>query len=194
MFEFAYAECKAHSRLGVSAALMRKYRKSHLDEDKDWSLVKSEGRQIVAYSEEGLVKVMEWLSDKKTAVRAHSPLLDDDEEYQAILDAADIRSVKRSDISTMPAGDLPAQEVMPQLKLVVEKKPKNRRILLCHIEEGDIGLYGSALAEAGVPPGLQRVRVKDSAKFVRGMVLPCEHQQLDLWDYTGRHPRWKGKI
>lgn len=53
----------------------------------------------------------------------------------------------------------------------------NKRLLLCLDEKGQE----------------QRVRVRNNENFVPGMVIPCLHQEGDLWTLNGRLPKRKGK-
>ena len=39
----------------------------------------------------------------------------------------------------------------------------------------------------------QRIRVRDSKNFIKGMKAPCRHIKEDLWELTKRCPRWRGR-
>lgn len=69
-------------------------------------------------------------------------------------------------------------------ELVVYRRVTNARLLEAH--------------RAGADPNdrsqVVRVQVRDSANFTKGMLLPVRLVQLpDLFEFTGRLPRWLGK-
>lgn len=39
----------------------------------------------------------------------------------------------------------------------------------------------------------QRIKVKSSQNFIKGMIAPCRHIKENLWELTKRCPRWRGR-
>jgi len=109
-----------------------------------------------------------WLKDS-TGVRYS--------EYgvKRLMDIAEISGEK------MPPHDEPAEPLEPpeEADLLVTRFYTNPQIL-------------GAVRAVGEP--VQRVRVKTTKNFRRGMKIPCTHLQADLWILTGRCPRWPGKF
>lgn len=63
--------------------------------------------------------------------------------------------------------------------------------------QGVVTTFWSNPRIVGIRVGDQagRLRVKDAAKFVKGMKVPVRLEQApDLWVLTCRQPRWKGKF
>ncbi len=84
---------------------------------------------------------------------------------------------------------------MPAVRMVVVKKPRNKKIMLCRVHDDDLLHYAAAMQSRGIPSGLQRVRVRNHEKFIPHMVIgDCEHEQADLWNYRGKHPRYRGRL
>lgn len=188
MSDFVYAECRAFEAIGVSASAMRKVRKEILDSD-DWSMVPWNGRCVVAYTRGGMNRVVDALVERSATVRPP------DGEFERILSVSRIEFEECSEKKT--AGDLAGIVIwkMPLMKMVVVKKTKNPRIMLCRIHKDDLAQFSEALSRRGVPDGLQRVKVKSHDKFVPGMeVEDCAHEQTDLWVFTGKLPRYRGRF
>lgn len=188
MGEFIYAECRAHEALGVSGSAMRKMRKELLEQDVDWGIVPWNGRTIVAYKAEGLKRVVDALMNRSTNVRPQ------DAEFERIMSACSIIV----DAEKKDAADgCRSVEVwrMPVVRMVVVKKPRNPKIMLCRVHEEDLTRLAAAMQIRSIPDGLQRVRVHDSDKFIQRMVIgDCEHDQADLWNYRGKLPRYRGRL
>jgi len=186
--EFVYAECRAHEALGVSGAMLRKVRKELLEQDVDWGMVPWNGRTIVAYGADGLRRVVSALTERSAKVRAQEA------EFERILTACTI--LEEPPQKTAPGGSC-AIELwrMPPVRMVVVKKPRNPKIMLCRVLAADLLHYAAAMESRGIPPGLQRVRVRNHGKFIPHMVIgDCEHEQADLWNYMGKLPRYRGRL
>lgn len=166
MSEYVYAESRSGVPLGVSVGLLRKLRGEVLEENVDWGWGRVKGRSCVLYSESGLRKLVEALP------------------VSAELDA-EVLAACRVELDVVKEDALLEEDdvregVVREVEMKVEEKPRNRRLLMCRLEGVD---------------GLQRVRVRDSKRFVRGMVIgPCAHMTGDLWTYTGRMPRFRGRM
>ncbi len=188
MSEFVYAECRAHEALGVSGSAMRKVRKDVLDQDRDWSLVPWNGRTVVAYTKDGLSRAIDALTERTAKERPQAA------EFDRILISCTI--IDDPQQKTAPDGSR-AIEVwrMPMVRMVVVKKPRNPKIMLCRVHEDDLHRLAAAMESRGIPAGLQRVRVRDHEKFIPHMLIgDCEHEQADLWNYRGKLPRYRGRL
>lgn len=77
-------------------------------------------------------------------------------------------------VESPPSPPLPLMADVT-VRLVYEK---NRRLLQGELEDGT----------------RVRVKVRDNVNFVKGMVIPCIHQTLDLWTLNGRLPQRRGRL
>lgn len=185
--EFIHTEADLSKQLGLSREDVRAARAEQLDHGTDWQHV----RGAVRYTAGAWAKLKRWLKISASSPPAAVPpapaaapgpfpcppfpppvQVSDIPYYFAPNDAQ-----KKTD-SARPraAPKLPA--LVPGLRhdLVCQRHYPNKRIVGA--------LFGAQLV---------RVRVKDSAKITKGMVMPCEWIAADLWEMKHKLPRRKGK-
>lgn len=91
--------------------------------------------------------------------------------------AADKQSIGGTELRKPPPPVRLPPVVHKELVVAVVYK-KNRKLLLAKDEEGSE----------------HRVRVRNNEFFVPGQVIPCIHQNSNLWTLNGRCPKARGKL
>jgi hypothetical protein len=121
--------------------------------------------RFVAYTAGAVGRVLDYLGGPLASARTRE---------RAAVDIGMVLEASRREVA-VPAGF----GVVPQRVAVVVKKTRNRKIMLGRID--------------GIGP--VRLQVRSDEHFCAGMEVPgCELVEADLWRYTGRTPRMKGRL
>jgi len=177
--DFTHFESVLASRMGVNRQILREKRKA-ATEGEHWSWV---GGNRVCWSEAGLV----WLENALRAPRNDRGVDPSPESSTAGNEQGAPRNDRGVDPSpeSSTAGNeqdahaalaKPAQKTAVRQFSVVRTFLSNPRLLL---------------ATDGL--NMVRVRVRNSAGFVKDMLIPCRPVHDDVWELARPCPRWRGK-
>lgn len=172
---FPHAEGELVSSLGLARKRVREVRSSALVRGDDWSHT---GGQV-RYSEGGLKKLLSALRIPPSGEPIAPPPAPAAAETPPAPEDLAPKKIEKVPAAQIPPRAAPAPGPLKRgdvHELVMVRTYQNRQIVL---------------AEFGDVPA--RVRVRDSAKLIRGMKMKCAFLERDLWRLAQPLPRWRGK-
>jgi len=174
---FPHRESNLAESFGVSRGTLRDLRGTLLTEDQDWKTLKKR----TCLSDDAVRKLDEHLNSLKNGAPAF---------------VQDAQPPPLPAPTSADAASPNAATPGPSVESLVEAKNGAEVFLVVH----RANFRNPRLIEAHLPgadpldhANIQRVRVGSSANFIRGMVIPCRHLELDYWELARPCPRWKGR-
>lgn len=167
MNAFTTSQFDLATKLNVTPDEIRKRRKKLLAENTDWKQVGNE----IFYTDAAV-----------DAIRA-SLGLPAHKEPEATTPPLEPQKTPDAPPATQPEPDKTPVAETP-LVLTVYRIVTNPRIIEAHFADKNPADRANIL----------RIRVRDNSNFTRGMEVPVRLITGDLYELTGRLPRWRGKF